>query len=166
MWAAYNNNAGVTSYLLGRGADREEKDDDGYTAMHWWVSLHNCEMFGIFCLLYMVASLHTTLVCVCVPIPHTHTPHPHPVHITHTHPHHTSHTHPTHPHITHTGVFTARECSVSSSYLNQTWPTLRTTKGEQSSYLPQSKEPWQLVRSSSRWGEMPSMTLTKWYLVR
>ncbi len=35
MWAAYNNNAGVTSYLLGRGADREEKDDDGYTAMHW-----------------------------------------------------------------------------------------------------------------------------------
>ena len=35
MWAAYNNNPVVTSYLLDQGADCEEKDSDGYTAMHW-----------------------------------------------------------------------------------------------------------------------------------
>ncbi len=35
MWAAYNNNPSVVGYLLGKGADREEKDNDGYTAMHW-----------------------------------------------------------------------------------------------------------------------------------
>ena len=35
MWAAYNNNSLLTSYLLDNGADCEEKDIDGYTAMHW-----------------------------------------------------------------------------------------------------------------------------------
>ena len=35
MWAAYNNSPSVVAYLLSRGADREEKDNDGYTAMHW-----------------------------------------------------------------------------------------------------------------------------------
>ena len=35
MWAAYNNNPVVTGYLLDQGADCEEKDSDGYTAMHW-----------------------------------------------------------------------------------------------------------------------------------
>ena len=35
MWAAYNSNLTVTAYLLEQGADCEEKDKDGYTAMHW-----------------------------------------------------------------------------------------------------------------------------------
>ena len=37
MWAAYNNNPMVTEFLLGKGADCEEKDRDGMTAMHWCV---------------------------------------------------------------------------------------------------------------------------------
>lgn len=37
MWAAYNNNPLVISFLLKQGADCEEKDTDGMTAMHWWV---------------------------------------------------------------------------------------------------------------------------------
>ena len=39
MWATYNNNPLVTEFLLGQGADCEEKDRDGMTAMHWWVEL-------------------------------------------------------------------------------------------------------------------------------
>ena len=35
MWAAYNNNPTLLSYLMDQGADTEEKDKDGYTAMHW-----------------------------------------------------------------------------------------------------------------------------------
>lgn len=35
MWAAYNNNTSLLSFLLNNGADCEEKDIDGYTAMHW-----------------------------------------------------------------------------------------------------------------------------------
>lgn len=35
MWAAYNRNPTVIGYLLDRGADLEEKDTDGFTAMHW-----------------------------------------------------------------------------------------------------------------------------------
>ncbi len=35
MWAAYHNNSTITAYLLDNGADCEEKDMDGYTAMHW-----------------------------------------------------------------------------------------------------------------------------------
>ncbi len=35
MWAAYHNNPTVVSFLVDRGADVEEKDKDGYTAMHW-----------------------------------------------------------------------------------------------------------------------------------
>ena len=37
MWSAYHNNVTITSFLLLKGADREEKDIDGYTAMHWYV---------------------------------------------------------------------------------------------------------------------------------
>lgn len=37
MWSAYHNNVPITSFLLDKGADREEKDIDGYTAMHWYV---------------------------------------------------------------------------------------------------------------------------------
>ena len=37
MWAAYNNNPLVTAFLLSQGADCEEKDMDGFTAMHWCV---------------------------------------------------------------------------------------------------------------------------------
>ena len=35
MWAAYNNNPLVTAFLLSKGAECEEKDMDGMTAMHW-----------------------------------------------------------------------------------------------------------------------------------
>ena len=38
MWAAYHNNVSITTFLLREGADHEEKDIDGYTAMHWYVS--------------------------------------------------------------------------------------------------------------------------------
>ena len=38
MWAAYNNNPLVTAFLLGQGADCEEKDMDGMTAMHWYIT--------------------------------------------------------------------------------------------------------------------------------
>lgn len=37
MWAAYHNNLPIATFLLHEGADREEKDIDGYTAMHWYV---------------------------------------------------------------------------------------------------------------------------------
>ena len=37
MWATYNNNPLVTAFLLSQGADCEEKDMDGFTAMHWCV---------------------------------------------------------------------------------------------------------------------------------
>ena len=46
MWAAYNNNPLVTEFLLSKGADCEEKDKDGMTAMHW--------------------SVYVVCVCVCV----------------------------------------------------------------------------------------------------
>ena len=35
MWAAYNKNSLVLQWLMERNADREEKDSDGNTAMHW-----------------------------------------------------------------------------------------------------------------------------------
>lgn len=37
MWAAYNNSPEVVKVLLDRGAEVEEKDVDGLTALHWWV---------------------------------------------------------------------------------------------------------------------------------
>jgi ankyrin repeat protein len=36
MWSAYHNNVAITTFLLREGADHEEKDIDGYTAMHWY----------------------------------------------------------------------------------------------------------------------------------
>ena len=35
MWAAYNNSPEVVKGLLDRGAEVEEKDVDGLTALHW-----------------------------------------------------------------------------------------------------------------------------------
>lgn len=37
MWSCYNCNATVTKYLLEKGADPEEKDNEGKTAMHWYI---------------------------------------------------------------------------------------------------------------------------------
>ena len=37
MWAAYNNSPEVVKVLLDRGAEVDEKDVDGLTALHWWV---------------------------------------------------------------------------------------------------------------------------------
>lgn len=37
MWAAYNNSPEVIKVLLDQGAEVEEKDVDGLTALHWWV---------------------------------------------------------------------------------------------------------------------------------
>lgn len=45
MWSAYHNNAAITSFLLHKGADCEEKDIDGYTAMHWYVI--NCVWYDL-----------------------------------------------------------------------------------------------------------------------
>ena len=36
MWSCYNGNVTVAKYLLERGADPEEKDIEGKTAMHWY----------------------------------------------------------------------------------------------------------------------------------
>ena len=35
MWACFHNNANITAFLLDKHADKEEKDIDGMTAMHW-----------------------------------------------------------------------------------------------------------------------------------
>ena len=36
MWSCYNGNVTVAKYLLDKGADAEEKDAEGKTAMHWY----------------------------------------------------------------------------------------------------------------------------------
>ena len=35
MWASYHNRVNIAAFLLDRHADKEEKDIDGMTAMHW-----------------------------------------------------------------------------------------------------------------------------------
>ena len=35
MWACYNRNCAAAKCLVENGAEREEKDIDGKTAMHW-----------------------------------------------------------------------------------------------------------------------------------
>lgn len=54
MWAAYNNNPVVTAFLLSQGADCEEKDMDGMTAMHWAVHQE-----GVKCLELLLKADHT-----------------------------------------------------------------------------------------------------------
>jgi ankyrin repeat protein len=54
MWATYNNNPLVTEFLLGQGADCEEKDRDGMTAMHWAV-----HQDGVKCLEMLLQADHT-----------------------------------------------------------------------------------------------------------
>ena len=65
MWAAYNNNSLVTEFLLGQGADCEEKDRDGMTAMHWSVGglsvTPSAKCMAIF--LYTVMQMQT-LFCL------------------------------------------------------------------------------------------------------
>ena len=40
MWSCYNRNVTVAEYLLEKGADPEEKDSEGKTAMHWYVCMY------------------------------------------------------------------------------------------------------------------------------
>ena len=35
MWACYHNRVNIAAFLLDKHADKEEKDIDGMTAMHW-----------------------------------------------------------------------------------------------------------------------------------
>ena len=36
MWACYHNSVNIAAFLLDKHADKEEKDIDGMTAMHWY----------------------------------------------------------------------------------------------------------------------------------
>ena len=60
MWACYHNSVNIAAFLLDKHADKEEKDIDGMTAMHWYGNIMYTPC------VYMHTYTHTIILILCV----------------------------------------------------------------------------------------------------